>query len=322
MKIVITGGSGFLGQAIGLHFAQQGFEVHSIARSLGTPTPGVTAHRWDARTLGDWAAVFEGADLVINMAGKSVNCRYTPENKREIMDSRVRTTRLVGEAIARCAKPPKAWFNSSSATIYADTRGHNMANGESSQRLGHDFSMNVCRAWEESFWEMPTPSATRKIVLRSAIVLGGDGGALPVMARLARQGLGGTQGSGEQYFSWLHIVDFLRILDFLLRREDIRGIVNCAAPNPLVNRDFMRLLRQTVGAPFGLRTPVWALRFGARFILKTEVELVLKSRKVVPERLLREGFSFCFPTVQAALSDLLVKKNPLPVETLRPTPVH
>ena len=299
-KLVIAGGNGFLGQHLAHYFRMRDFRVVVLARGTGA---GADYARWDGRTLGPWAAELEGAAALVNLAGRTVDCRYTAANKRAIIASRTESTRVLGAAVSACAVPPRVWLNSSTATIYADTPGELPANTEAAGIIGEGFSVEVARAWEEAFAACPAP-ATRKVALRTAIVLGRDGGAFPVMARLARWGLGSPQGNGRQWMSWLHITDFCRAVQFLLNEPTAAGAFNLCAPQPLPNRDFMALLRQELRPWLQLPQPEWLLEVGA-FVLRTETELILKSRKVYPERLLESGFTFEFPTCEMAVRDLL-----------------
>ncbi|MBJ6109510.1 TIGR01777 family oxidoreductase [Hymenobacter sp. BT523] len=300
LKMVIAGGNGFLGHHLAGYFRERGCRVVLLGRGAAS---GPDYVRWDGRTLGPWAAELEGADALINLAGRTVDCRYTAANQREIIASRVESTRVLGAAVAACAVPPRVWLNSSTATIYADTAGGEPANTEAAGVIGEGFSVGVARAWEAAFAACPAP-ATRKVALRTAIVLGREGGAFPVMARLARRGLGSPQGDGRQWMSWLHIVDFCRAVEFLINAPTAAGAFNLCAPQPLPNRDFMALLCRELRPWLRLPQPRWLLEIGA-FMLRTETELILKSRKVYPQRLLELGFQFDFSTCDAALHDLL-----------------
>jgi uncharacterized protein (TIGR01777 family) len=278
------------------HFKNIGYQVVSISRT------GPDDVRWDARTLGPWVQELEGAELLVNLAGRSVDCRYNAVNRREILASRTESTRVLGAAVAACNRPPKVWLNSSTATIYADTPGTTPVNTEAAGIIGEGFSVEIARAWEAAFDACPAPT-TRKVALRTSIVLGPDGGAFPVMARLARFGLCTPQGSGEQWISWLHIADFCRAVEFLAKANDLNGPVNLCAPHPLLNREFNALLCQQLRPPVRLLQPRWLLEIGA-FVLRTETELILKSRKVYPERLLAAGFEFEYPSCAAAIGKL------------------
>ncbi|MFD1469914.1 TIGR01777 family oxidoreductase [Hymenobacter caeli] len=299
-KLVIAGGNGFLGRHLRAHFERLGYRVVALGRGPGA---GSDYAQWDARTPGPWAAALEGADLLVNLAGRTVDCRYTAANKHAILASRVDSTRVLGEAVAACARPPKVWLNSSTATIYAHTAGDRPANTEAAGVIGDDFSTGVAMAWEAALGARPTPG-TRRVALRTAIVLGPDGGAFPVMARLARVGLCTPQGSGRQWVSWLHVADFCRAVEFLATQTEADGAFNLCAPNPVPNREFNGLLGRALRPLVRLPQPAWLLKIGA-FFLRTETELILKSRKVYPQRLLDLGFQFEYPTCAAAVAELL-----------------
>ena len=283
MKIVIPGGTGLCGRILTRHFERAGHDVIAMSRRT-----------WNLDAI-------DGADIVINLAGRSVNCRYHERNKREIMESRVETTRAIGRAIAAAACPPALWMNASTATIYrhALDRPMDEVHGEIG---GHEpdvpaawhFSIDVATSWERAFFEVPTPH-TRKVALRSAIVMTPDEhGVFAILAHLVRMRLGGAAGSGRQFVSWVHDVDFLRAIDFLIARREIEGVVNICSPNPLPNRDFMRAIREAYGIRLGLPARAWMLEIAA-FFHRTETELLLKSRRVIPTRLLEAGFQFEFP---------------------------
>ncbi|GAB3588763.1 epimerase [Hymenobacter daeguensis] len=299
-KMVIAGGNGFLGKHLREYFTALGYRVVIIGRHLAA---GPDAAGWDARTVGPWAAELEGAAILVNMAGRTVDCRYNKTNKREIIASRVASTRVLGAAVAACTVPPKVWLNSSTATIYADTRGDKPANTEAAGLIGSGFSVEVARAWEAAFAACPAP-ATRKVALRTSIVLGRDGGAFPVMAKLARLGLCTPQGSGRQWVSWLHITDFCRAVEFLATQTAEAGAFNVCAPNPLPNQEFNGLLCRQLRPLLPLPQPKWLLEIGA-FFLRTETELILKSRKVYPQRLLDAGFQFSYPNCAESMKQLL-----------------
>jgi hypothetical protein len=298
-KIVLAGGSGYLGTVLAKYFDDNIYDVVILSRTK----PDVTSARWvkwNAKDTGDWVKELEGADVVINLAGRSVDCRYTPKNKAAIYSSRLDSTRVLGEAIAACKNPPALWINSSSATIYRGSYDKLMT--EKNGEIGHDFSMDVCKRWEASFNAFTLPH-TRKVILRIAVVLGRSGGALPVLMRLAKCGLGGRHGSGDQFFSWIHEKDFCRAVKFVIDNRHAEGIYNVSAPAPIPNREFMKKLQNVCKAPFAINQPEWLLSLGAIFI-RTETELLLKSRKVYPERLLDEHFVFEFTDAKAAFEDL------------------
>jgi uncharacterized protein len=296
MKIVIPGGSGQVGTVLARAFVRDGHEVVVLTRQPRSQ-PWRTAP-WDGATVGVWARELDGADAVINLAGRNVNCRYTAANRREILDSRVRSTRAVSEAIARCARPPRVWLQASTATIYAHR--YDAANDERSGIIGgHErgapdawrFSIDVARTWEEALRDAPV-GATRKVAMRSAVMMSADaGGPFDVLLGLVRRGLGGATGDGRQFVSWVHHEDFVRAVGWLIARDDIEGAVNIASPEPLPNAEFMRVLREAWGAPIGVPARGWILDVGAA-LMRTETELVLKSRRVVPTRLLDAGFDF------------------------------
>jgi hypothetical protein len=305
-KLIIPGGSGFLGLQLARHFVAKGWTVYILSRQQKKSEGKIHFLNWDGKTLGAWAKEIDGADAMVNMAGRTVNCRYNDSNKKQILDSRIDSTRILGEAVAQATNKPKVWINSSSATIYQDTRGTLPANNEYDGKVGTDFSMNICKAWEKEFTEAPS-EAVRKIALRSAIVIGKEpGGAMEYLINLSKLWLGGTQGSGQQFVSWVHLTDFGRVVEFLIEKEHISGVVNCAAPNPVTNQAFMQELRLALGRSWGLPMPKFLLEFGAIF-LRTQTELVLKSRKVVSKRLEEEGFQFKYPTIQAAFEEICSK---------------
>ena len=305
-KMILPGGSGFLGGALAKHFRALGWDVIVLTRKPKSRTDGVRELAWDARTIGDWAREVDGAEVVINLTGRSVDCRYTAKNRREIIESRVNSTRVIGEAIARCANPPRVWLNASSATLYLHTfdtpMDENGAQGATAEAKD-EFSIEVIRQWEQALEVAQTPR-TRKVALRTTMVLGhARNSVFPVLRRLTRFGLGGRMGSGRQYVSWIHERDFCSAIEWLIAHEENSGAVNICAPNPLPNVEMMRLFREVCGAPFGLPATEWMLEVGAIF-LRTETELILKSRRVVPGKLLASGFQFQFPEMRTALESL------------------
>ena len=239
--------------------------------------------------------------MLINLAGKSVDCRYNEKNKKEIYNSRIDTTRILGEALMNCKNPPPLWINSSTATIYRHAEDKPMT--ESRGEIGSGFSVNVATNWEKTFFSFQI-SQTRQVALRMAIVLGKNGGVIKPLKNLVRFGLGGKQGNGNQMFSWIHIEDLYNVILFVQQHKEISGVLNTSAPNPVNNKTLMELMRKYVGVPVGLPTPAWLLKMGA-VIIKTETELVLKSRWVIPERLLNAGFEFKYPTMAEALKNIL-----------------
>ncbi len=296
-KIVITGGTGLLGQVLQDRL-QDRFEIVIIGRQT-------SPYRWDGTTLGEWTKTIDGAFAVINLAGRTVDCRYNATNRRQILESRVNATRVVGEAISKAANPPKVWLNASSATLYPHSLDRDQT--EDSELDPTGFSEDVCRQWEAALMAANTPQ-TRRVAMRITISFGPErGGATDILHRLVRLGLGGAQGPGDQVVSWIHTDDFARAIEWLLEHEDLSGPINMAAPNPLSNQAFMRLFRKAVGIPFGLPSPTPLLALGAIF-LRTEPELILKSRRVVPARLLESGFEFRHPTWGAAVKDIVSRR--------------
>ncbi len=308
MKIVVPGGTGQVGTLLARAFGADGHEVVVLSRNPGKAPWRVVP--WDADTVGAWAAEIDGADAVINLAGRSVNCRYHAENRRLIKESRVNSTRAVGQAIARAARPPRVWLQASTATIYAHR--YDAPNDEATGILGGAekgapdtwrFSIDVAQSWEQAAREAVVPH-TRKVLLRSAMTMSPDrGGIFDVLLGLVRWGLGGASGDGRQFISWIHDRDFIRAVYWLLDHPELEGPVNLAAPNPVPNAEFMHTLRATWGVGLGLPAARWMLAVGA-FFLRTETELILKSRRVVPGRLLESGFVFQFSTWAEAAADL------------------
>ena len=323
MRVVIPGGSGQVGTILARAFHREGHDVVVLSRRPDPRPWRVVA--WDGATLGNWQTEIDGCDVVINLTGRSVNCRYTTANREEILQSRVLSTRVVGQAIAQAARPPGVWLQASTATIYAhrydspnDERTGILGGRESNAPSSWRFSIDVARAWERAFEESAT-DRTRKIALRSAMTLSPDsGGVFDTLLGLARHGLGGSAGHGRQFMSWIHYEDFIAAVRWLIDREDIEGVVNVAAPNPLPNAEFMRLLREACGASFALPTSRWMLEVGAVF-MRTETELILKSRRVVPARLLERGFTFQYPDWRSAAQDLWHQWKAAPDKALPPT---
>lgn len=304
-KAVLAGGSGFLGQALARSLSADGYDVVVLGRSVAPRGASGRFVVWDGRKLGDWKSELEGAEALFNLTGRSVDCRYTKENRDLILNSRVDSTRILGQAVQGCADPPKTWLNSGTATIYKDRRGDLEPHDESSDEFGSGFSVGVAQAWEEAFGDSVV-EGVRKVVLRVSIALGKDGGAFPVMRRFAKLGLGGAQGPGSQWVSWLHVDDWVGVARFLMAREDLSGPVNLAAPNPVTNSEFMKGMRRRF-APLGigLPAPSFAVHLGAVF-MRTAPELVLKSRKVVSSVLAESGYRFKYPELAGALESLSV----------------
>jgi uncharacterized protein len=299
-KLILAAGSGYLGHVLADYFKDRFSDIVILSRRVAPARKNIRTVVWNARKAGPWVEELENADVLINLTGKSVDCRYTPKNKAEIYASRLESTRVLGYAIQRCASPPKLWINASSATIYEASYDKDQT--EATGTIGNDFSMDVCKKWEATFdWFILAD--VRRVAIRTSFVLGDQGGALPMLMRLARAGLGGRHASGNQYVSWIHERDFARAIDWFITNDQAQGIYNVTAPGAVRNRTFMRYLRESLRKTFGMHIPAWLLRIGA-FIIRTEPELILKSRKVYPERLLNDGFVFEFTDSKKALGDL------------------
>lgn len=297
-RIVIAGGSGFLGLNLARHLTGLGHEVVILSRS--TPPSGPWTHRpWDGRTLGDWAEALDGASGVVNLAGRTVDCIKTALHCDQILRSRVESTRVLGEGVRRAASPPPVWVQMSTAHRYGDSE----LECDEDAPFGYGLAPTVGAAWEEAFAQA-CPEGVRRVVLRTSFVLGHSGGALPQLARLARLGLGGTVGTGRQGMSWLHEADMNAMFERALTDTSMQGAYIASAPEPLPNKAFMAELRRAVRRPVGLPTFAWQVKVGAPLVLKTDPELALYGRFVIPRRLLDEGFTFRFPTLRAALADL------------------
>lgn len=301
MKIIIAAGTGFLGKNLEKYFIDKGHQVYILTRNPHRSNE----YHWDGKTLGKWKNLFENADILINLTGKSVDCRYTDKNKKEIYDSRINSTRILQKAVDQCINKPKVWLNASSATIYIHSE--TQLNTEENGIIGDDFSMNICKNWEKEFFKQETENV-RKVALRTSIVLGNNGGAFPKLKMITKLGLGGKQGRGAQMVSWIHIHDFCKAVEFIIECENMSGPVNITAPHPLSNEVFMEKLRKEMKIPFGLNAPVWQLEFASLF-LKTETELILKSRNVYPEKLMQNGFKFLYADIESVFRDLLSPKR-------------
>ena len=300
-RIVIAAGTGFIGKSLAEYFGEDN-DIVILTRKPRPATGRISYVQWDARNTGNWINALENADLLINLAGKSVNCRYNEQNKQEILSSRVYATAALGAAVSALKNPPKVWINAGSATIYryAKDRPMNEFTGE----IENDFSVQVCKQWEKTFNDITLPH-TRKIILRIGITLGWQpGGVMQPYLNLVKLGLGGHQGNGQQMCTWIHITDVCRMMAWLYETKSLDGVFNCTAPNPVTNKIFMKSLRNSTGQPFGIPAPAPLLKIGAALI-GTETELLLKSRWVLPSRALQEGFTFKYPLVKEAFSDIL-----------------
>ncbi|PVX46487.1 hypothetical protein C8C85_2349 [Flavobacterium sp. 103] len=298
-KLIIAAGTGFLGQVLIHHFKDKFEEIVILTRGKSQTKSNVKYINWDAKTFSGWENELENATVLINLTGKSVDCRYTKKNKKEILLSRIESTKILNKAILNCKKPPKHWLNSSTSTIYRFSLDKQMdeVNGE----IGNDFSMNVAQSWEKSFFKIETPN-TLKTALRTSIVLGKKGGAFIPLKTLAKIGFGGKQGKGNQFISWIHEEDFARAITFIIEKK-ITGAINIVSPKPIENKNFMSSLRKAVGIFFGFPINQSLLKFGA-VLIGTEAELVLKSRNVIPKRLQENGFQFKFDTLEKALKNI------------------
>lgn len=310
-KIVIPGGTGQVGHILARGLSDAGYQVVVLSRNPSAVVPGARVMSWDAVNPGTWYSEIDGADAIINLAGRSVNCRYTPENRRLIMESRVNSAKAVGAAIAAAPTPPRVWLQASTATIYSHR--FDAPNDEHTGAIGGNepdapdtwrFSIQVARAWEQALADADTPG-TRKVAMRSAMVMSPDkGGIFDTLLTLVKRGLGGNAAGGHQYVSWVHEEDFVAAVLWLLQHEELSGAVNIASPNPLPYREFIAALRQAAHMPIGLPATRLMLEIGAIF-MRTETELVLKSRRVIPSRLLESGFQFRHPNWSEAAQSLL-----------------
>jgi uncharacterized protein (TIGR01777 family) len=299
-RVVLAGGSGFLGTVLAKDLVTAGYQVVNLTRTPRSDTMDGKDLPWDGRTVGAWSKALDGAAAVVNLTGRSVDCRYTATNRREIIASRLDSVRAIGMAINQCAAPPRAWVQASSLAIYGDA-GDRIC--DETAPHGQGFSVEVCERWEAAVEQQTTPY-TRKTILRIGFALGRGGGALGKLARLARLGLGGTVGSGRQYISWLHIADLNRMFRWGIEHEQIVGTYNATGPHPVPNATFMRELRRVLRVPLGLPAPAFMVRMGA-FVMRTEVSLALTGRRCVPARFTEQGFAFTYTDLGETLRDLL-----------------
>ena len=299
-KLIIAAGNGFLGNVLIQHFKNKFEEIVILTRGKSEIKNQIKYVNWNAKSFSGWEKELENTDVVINLAGKSVDCRYTEKNKTEILASRIDSTKILNEAILQCKNPPKHFINSSTATIYRHSEDKEM--DEYTGEIGNDFSMNVAKTWEKTFYEVETQK-TLKTAIRTSIVLGKNGGAFIPLKRLTQLGLGGKNGNGSQFVSWIHEKDFARAVEFIIEKE-LSGSINVVSPLPVRNEEFMKKLQKEIGIPFGLLISKSMLEIGAR-IIKTETELVLKSRNVIPKRLTENGFEFQFGDIDKTFKNLL-----------------
>ena len=290
-RIIIAGGTGYIGRYLMSRFLQLGYDVFLVSRN-----PGYI--QWDTNEL---TQAFEGALLVINLAGKSINCRHSIKNRKKILSSRINTTQMIGNAIKSCKNPPLLWINSSASGIYQSSDNKPMTEVETV--FGTDYLAEVSIKWEKTFFDFELPF-TRQIAVRTSVVLGKNGGALEPLKLLTRMGLGGKQASGNQMFSWIHLEDYFQIICFALKNNSLTGIINCTSPNPLSNNNLMSELRRILQVPFGLNAPKILIQLGA-FIIGTESKLILNSNYIIPKRLIDAGFKFTYPDINSAISNLV-----------------
>jgi len=298
-RVVLAGGSGFLGRALAKALLERGYEAVVLTRTPRERADGVKEVEWDGEHVGEWIQFLEGAEAVVNLAGRSVNCRHTPENLCEIVESRVNSVLAVAGGIYHVTRPPRVWVQAGSLAFYGDL-GSEWCDEQSPSKPGT--AVEICQLWEKAFQTASTPK-TRKVLFRIGLVLARDGGALSVLEKLARWFLGGRAGSGKQYLSWIHLGDMNRMFITAIEREDLTGIFNAGAPNPVTNAEFMRELRRVLHRPWSPPAPEWAVRFGSR-LMKTEPSLALTGRRCAPKRFLEGGFQFQFAELRAALKDI------------------
>jgi uncharacterized protein len=301
-RIILAGGTGFVGRALAPVLLAKGYNVVVLGRGAAHREGGIDYLQWDGRTLGAWATALDGAEAIVNLTGKNINCRHTAENRREIIRSRVDSVRVLGEAIAACLHRPKVFVQASGVGFYGDTGDH-VADEDSA--LGNDFTAEVCRQWEGAFDALDL-RATRKVILRLGVVLGRDDGALPVLEKLTRLFLGGSVGSGRQFMSWIHVSDLVRMFVASIEQPELTGVFNATAPSPVSNNEFMRELRRALHRPWSPPVPAPFARAGA-WLMGSNGDLALMSSRCVPRRFLQHGFQFQFPALRAAFADLYSK---------------
>lgn len=300
-KVILAGGNGYLGGVLANYYKPIATEVIILSRTFVMPEDNVRTLVWDGYQQGEWVSALEDADLLVNLCGKNVNCRYTQKNRKAILDSRINPTTLLGTIISKLQHPPELWINVTSATIYrhAEDRSQDEYTGE----IGEGFSVDVCQAWEKAFFNFKLPH-TRQIALRMGIVFGKNDGVFPRLLNLVKLGMGGKQGNGEQYVSWIHEQDVACITEWLLLHKEVEGVVNATAPNPEKNALQMKLIRDIYQAKMGLPAPAWLLKIGA-ILIGTETELILKSRWVLPTKLLKAGYVFKYPNMYNAIKQCM-----------------
>ena len=302
-KIVLLGGTGQIGKALIRFYKDKAIEINVFTRGLSRNEENVNYFSWNGESLTEYVKQFEEVDVLINLVGKNVNCRYTEENKKEIVDSRTKSVIALSEVIRKVSTPPKIWIQAASATIYRHSEDQEMT--EKNGKIGEGFSVEVCKKWEATFEkEIQQFPSIRKVILRTSIVLSENEGAFPRLKTMTKFGLGGKQGNGRQMVSWIHEGDVVGIIDFIIKNDSISGTFNCTSPHPITNQLFMKQLRQSLKVAFGLPAPKTLLEIGA-LIIGTETELILKSRWVIPEKLIELGYQFEYPTIEKAFNNLI-----------------
>jgi uncharacterized protein len=302
-RIVLSGGSGFIGQSLSPFFLSKNYEVIVLTRAESDHRSAVRYVHWDGKTLDDWLEFVNGAFAVVNLTGRSINCRHTPEHRREIIDSRVDSVRVLGKAIARCAQPPRTFVQVAGVGIYGD-KGERICDEDTAP--GDDFVSHVCQKWEGAFEAVEAPN-TRKVLLRLGVVLGPNGGFLGLLGRLTRWFLGGQVGNGRQYLSWIHIADLSRMVLASMENRELTGVFNATSPNPVTNAEFMRELRRALHRPWSPPVPEFAARIGS-WLMGTEASLALVSQRCLPKRFLEKHFEFEFPGLREALANIYPKR--------------
>jgi uncharacterized protein len=304
-KLILAGGSGYLGTILAEYFKNEYREILVLSRGQERTNKNIRYANWDAEHSGAWQNELENSSVVINLTGKNVNCRYTEKNKKEILLSRVNATKLIGETIQKLKSPPHLWINLTSSTIFRHSEDKQMTE-EDVNEYGNDFSVGVCKAWEESFYSFSF-AKTRQVALRVGMALGNTGGVFPVLKRLVKFGLGGKMGKGNQFVSWIDDVDFLRMVRWAIENENVSGTYNCTSPIPATNKELMKTLRDKMHIPIGIPAPEFLLEIGS-FIIRTETELVSKSRNVIPAKAMKEGFTFHYPNIKDSIEHILSNK--------------
>ena len=294
-KIIIAGANGFIGCHLSRYFSEIGWDVVGLARREDGLDATSRYINWDGKNLGDWVVELDGADLVVNLAGRNLNCRHTEDNKKQIIDSRIHSTRVLGQAIAACSKPPVLWMNASGASIYS-----NMDKAEQGEKgeYGDSFLAEVAQLWEEEFYKAAVPDSVRRVALRTSMVIAVDSGnVFCILQRICKLGLGGQLGTGQQMVSWIHVDDFCKVVQWLTEHGEVKGPINMTAPSPVTNAEMMRRFRKFVGMPIGLPAAGWMVKIGAA-ITGSEAELILDPLWVTPNVLVEYGYQFKYPEME------------------------